>query len=337
MLIVTHSYHNYRLTRKECNIRRMERLWMDSHSLRFCILHKFQKNYRAIILNFREDYSLCCKLPIFFEIFHENVDWLELKFYAEENTTLASDPNTVSQRFISQNRSYWSRTSNPVYQDFVNANVSFDQFLSLHKCQDKPLPQIKTLSVNMHDIGRCNKLISLLNNNKLIKLLNLTNSVKDLTCLFLKSNDLNNMQQFIPCINLLFEKLENLSSVSVTIHLNCGVSILEIKLYYYRTLILDLLINCVCHSSNIKTLTVCCGYAGAMEWDTNNVAVTVDDKKKLLKKNQDKLKSELLQSVKKSYKYFEKLWNDKEKQELICQKSLAFKQIFTFDFGFVLR
>ena len=145
------------------------------------------------------------------------------------------------------------------------------------------------------------------------------------------------MQRFIPCMNLLFEKLKNLTSVTVTIHLNSSASLLEIEEYYYRVLILDSLVNRVCHSSNIKMLTVCCGYTDAMKWNKDNVKVMVDDKKKLLKKNHEILKHELLQIVDKSYKYFDKLWNDEEKQQLICTKTLVFKQIFTFDFGFVLQ
>ena len=335
-----YSYGSYCETRQENEIRRIERIWIDSNVNKYSYLQQFNGNYGAIIIDFGVQYpkSNFRQLVDFFDIFHTNVRWLEIIFDVEQNITSPIQfEDHIAKQFVSDYCNFINDTwqTNILYQTFMDKNVSFDTFLAIYDCHDKKLPQINTFSVNIHGIGRCNMLIAMINNNKLMKLLNLHNSVKDLTLLFLNSNHLYDIQLFVPCIYRLLEELKELTCVTVTIHLDDSVSNFAMKRYFYNAFLVSLLINCVCHS-NIQTLIVRCGYAGAIEWDTHKIQVSIHDKEQLLMQNKAQLKKNLLDVAKESSKEFTKLWCDIDKHRLMCNRSLSLKQIFTFDRGFML-
>ena len=165
---------NYINDNPDKKFRKIQRIWYDcKHCDTIEILSSFGENTTGILIDLPrlwDNKSRFGDLKTFFKIFHKNLNWLEI---------LIDDNNIGNNSIVSQ---LFKRDNKQLCDDLnkTKKQLSFNQFLKKHNCQNNSLPKHTDLAIDfqMHVPYSQSVLFKLLNNDKIIKLLNVRKSVK---------------------------------------------------------------------------------------------------------------------------------------------------------------
>ena len=248
--------------------REIHRIWYDSHNVSICdVFPLLRGNYGGLLLEFPERNTgdngnnngggagggagggggvnangndnennggnqKVTSLEQFVQIFHSNVDWLEIFFPQLDlkNRFMAID---VVKDFFKENIELINDLSK------TEEELTFKNLLKRYNCKSSQLPQFKSLSIGFDNKRGCVHLEALVNHNKMYKLLNMKHSVKFLSVQCLNSQNLGLSKDAIACIVPKLHKLQHIS-----ILFNSATSCKRIQRFYRRFLV-DIIIQCL--------------------------------------------------------------------------------------------